>query len=498
MRFKKGFGPAAPVLWDTDWAPEQKLQQMEELPGGLRVPLLLDMTKKRNDPGVLADLNLLLDSSLQELDTWSRRDLHSLRASLPALQAQQHLPAVEDAVRAAVRPCDTGGLPPQKKTPAGKTRVIAFNYKTGQQDARKSTEFAHARFFADQARALKLGLRVLTTEAGQRDLLRDDVFEGLDPHWTIVDQVASEWAEDSVEYLQSGEVAVLEEFNATALRAGLVAGRQARWAALLDPTYVNDVFDPIASKQWVPEGLLVVAGKTREMVESALERQHRAARHLRFYAEGGNLIVGENAAGETIALVGRDSIAATAGEYLFANDNQVLELIAEDLGVAVQRVIPVEQPGKFHLDMGLLFVGEGVVLLNDSGDQLDEAEARLTAYPGDASRRHAAKLRLQCGLEALAERDLTAAGLTVHRRKLESGAVYNFFNGEFVADEADQVHYLTNGTGAEAVMQTFVSLLVDELKVAVAVHTSPVGAAEHSLESQGGVGCRIKGALSAH
>lgn len=494
MRFKTGFGPTATILWDTDWAPERKSTATQELPSGVSVPLLLDMSKKRADQTVLADLNALLDSALRQLGTWPRRDLHSLRANLPVLQAQQHLPAVEHALTAAVRPSDTGSAAPQKKTPAGKTRVIAFNYKTGQQDVRKSTEFDHARFFADRARALKLGLRVLTTEGGRRDLLKDDVFQGLDPQWTIVDQVASEWAEDSVEYLQSGEVAVLEEFNDTALRAGLVAGRQARWAALLDVTYTNEVFDPIGSKQWVPEGLLVVAGRTREMVESALERQHRRARHLRFYAEGGNLIVGENAAGETIALVGRDSIAATAGEYLFVNDNQVLALIAEDLGIAVQRVIPVEQPGKFHLDMGLLFVGDGVVLLNDSRAQLEEAETRLTTFPNDASRRHAAKLRLQCGLEALAAQDLAAGGLTVHRHKLESGSVYNFFNGEFVADESDRVHYLTNGTGTETAVKAFVALLVDELKVAVAVHTSPVGAAGHSLESQGGVGCRIKGA----
>ncbi|MFD4636416.1 hypothetical protein ACFWN2_03810 [Lentzea sp. NPDC058436] len=494
MRFKTGFGSAATVLWDTDWTPERKSQEARELPSGLCVRLLPDMAKKRDDQKVLEDLTLLLDWTLRHLDTWARRDLHALRANLPLLQAQQHLQAVENAVTAAVRPADTGGVAPQKKTPAGKTKVITFNYKTGQQDVRKSTEFDHARFFADQARALKLGLRVLTTEGGRRDLQKDDVFKGLDPHWTIVDRVASEWAEDSVEYLQSGEVAVLEQFSATALRAGLVAGRRARWAALLDATYTNDIFDPVGSKQWVPEGLLVVAGETRQMVESALEQQQRRARHLRFYAEGGNLIVGENAAGETIALVGRDSIAATAGEYLFVDDDPVLALIAEDLGIAVQRVIPVEQPGKFHLDMGLLFVGKGVVLLNDSGAQLGAAETRLTNFPNDASRRHAAKLRLQCGLEALAARDLAAAGLTVHRHKLESGSVYNFFNGEFVADENDQVHYLTNGTSTEAAMKSFVGLLVDELKVAVAVHTSPAGAAEHSLESQGGVGCRIKGA----
>ncbi|MEV6714743.1 hypothetical protein AB0M48_22230 [Lentzea sp. NPDC051208] len=494
MKFKTGFGPGATILWDTDWAPERKSKDVQELSNGTRVFLLSNMVKNRADQKVLDDLNLLLDSVLRQLGNCERRDLHSLRATLPLMQAQQHIPAVENAVRAAVRPADTGGVPPQKKTPAGKTKVIAFNYKTGHQDARKGTEFDHARFFADQARALKLGLRVLTTEGGRRDLLKDDVFKGLDPQWTIVDQVASEWAEDSVEFLQSGEVAVLEEFASGALRAGLVAGRRARWAALLDPNHVNDVLDATESKKWVPEGLLVVAGRTREMVELALERQHRTARHLRFYAEGGNLIVGENAAGETIALVGRDSIAATAGEYLFVDDNPVLALIAEDLGIPVQRVIPVEQPGKFHLDMGLLFVGKGVVLLNDSGAQLAEAETRLATYPNDATRRHAAKLRLQCGLETLAARDLAAGGLTVHRHKLESDSLYNFFNGEFVADAGDQIHYLTNGTDNAAALKTFASLLVDELKIAVAVHTSPAGSAAHSLESQGGVGCRIKGA----
>ncbi|GHH42430.1 hypothetical protein GCM10017774_38790 [Lentzea cavernae] len=70
-----------------------------------------------------------------------RGPLHFLRANLPGLQAQQHRPAVEDAVTTAVRPSDTGGVPPPHKTPPGKTKVSAFRHKTGQQDMRKSTEF---------------------------------------------------------------------------------------------------------------------------------------------------------------------------------------------------------------------------------------------------------------------------------------------------------------------------------------------------------------------
>ena len=122
MKFKTGFGPGATILWDTDWGPERKSKDVQEIPNGARVILLLNMFKKRDDQQVLDDLNLLLDSTLRQLGTWGRRDLHSLRATLPLMQAQQHIPAVENAVRAAVRPADTGGVPPQKKHLPGRPR----------------------------------------------------------------------------------------------------------------------------------------------------------------------------------------------------------------------------------------------------------------------------------------------------------------------------------------------------------------------------------------
>jgi hypothetical protein len=79
---------------------------------------------------------------------------------------------------------------------------------------------------------------------------------------------------------------------------------------------------------------------------------------------------------------------------------------------------------------------------------------------------------------------------------LESNENCNLFNGEFVADGAGHVHYLTNGAGTESqTITAFVTkLLVNELGIAVAVHHTPATAAHESLKSQGGVGCRIKGA----
>jgi hypothetical protein len=250
------------------------------------------------------------------------------------------------------------------------------------------------------------------------------------------------------------------------------------------------------SKEWVAEGLLVNAGRTRQTRTAVLTEQHDTVRKLRCYTEGGNLIVGEDATRRTVVLVGRDAIAATKGEYSFTDDADVVALIAEDFGLTRDQVIPVEQPGKFHLDMGLLFVGNGVVVVNDSGKKLSVEQENLAKYGAQSNRKFVARLTLQCGLENLAAQDLSNAGMNVLRHKLESDENCNCFNGEFVADSKGDVHYLTNGAGKgnQAITELVTQLLVNELKVAVDVHFSPASAAEESLSSQGGVGCRIKGA----
>jgi hypothetical protein len=491
MQFKKGFTSMAVVLWDTAWTPEVKAEKLRGMDSGTRVEILGWMVVNRAKPDVAPDLDLSLRTAMAALGGWQRGDLHKLRTVV----AEQDLPAVDKAIRASIRPSDTGGSPPQKKTPSGMTRVINMNYRLNEGN-RSDLQFQHAQFFAEQARNLDLRLCILTTANAQQDLQSSDVLNGLEVRWSIADEVASEWAEDSVEFLQSGTVAVLDQFTDSALRAGLVDGRRARWHGLVDQAYEAEVFHPINSKEWVAEGLLVNAGRTRQTRTDALAKQHSTIAHLRCYTEGGNLIVGEDASGRTVVLVGRDSIAATRAEYLSTDDKAVVALIAEDFGLVPDQVILVEQPGKFHLDMGLLFLGNGLVVVNNSSDELAAAQARLLRFDTPSNRKLIARLVLQCGLENLAAQDLGAAGLKVLRQALESGENCNYFNGEFVADADGRVHYLTNGA-AEAkkdITTFFMNLLVDELKIAVAVHRTSAAAAEQSLKVKGGVGCRIKGA----
>jgi hypothetical protein len=254
--------------------------------------------------------------------------------------------------------------------------------------------------------------------------------------------------------------------------------------------------DSRTSDEWVPQGIKVNAGTTGELRGTALTKQGRTPAHLRFYAEGGNLIVGEDAKENTVVLVGKDAIAATKAEYSFTEDDDVRRLIAGDFGLeSLYQVICVEQPGKFHLDMGLLFVGKGRVVVNDSEKNLKAAQVEAGKMPHDPSlAKLVAKLELQCRLEDQAESDLIKADMIVRREKLEDEVNYNFFNGEFVMAENGQIYYLTNGTTQEMTENAFRDLLVKELGVVTGVLFSPAGAAQESLREQGGVGCRIKGA----
>jgi len=364
--------------------------------------------------------------------------------------------------------------------------------------ARDDVEYAHAQFFVSRAQQLDLSLCIFTTAAGQADLLGTHGFFGnLNVVWTIADntvnkEAISKWAEDSVEFLQSGHVAVLEKFDSSLLTYSIGAGRRERWANLLGQEFADlreYPFISAMSGDWVPEGTLVNVGDSGLLRAAALTNHQRTVRHLRFYAEGGNLIVGENAAQQMIVLVGKDSIAMTRSEYAFTSDDAVRQLIADDFGLNLDQIIGVEQPGTFHLDMGLLFLGSGQVLVNDSTQAL--ADARAARQP---DRQLTALLTLRCGLEHLAQQDLAVAGLNVERRKLENGTDFNFFNGEFVTDGNGHVHYLTNGPKLKEDAGRFRDLLVNEKHVVTEVHFSPATAAMPSLKGKGGVGCRIKGA----
>ena len=145
--------------------------------------------------------------------------------------------------------------------------------------------------------------------------------------------------------------------------------------------------------------------------------------------------------------------------------------------------------------MGILFVGKGVILLNDSGEEYKDAVEMAEMIPSMTINTMAAKTKLQFNLENKAEKDLINAGLKVIRKKLENDIFYNFFNGEFITGKDGAIHYITNG-GEATFQDKFQVFITEEYPIVNSVVFSHIDIARKSLQDKGGVGCRLKGSKS--
>ena len=400
---------------------------------------------------------------------------------------------IQEKIQATLPKVDTDSSLPQKKTPAGRTKVLHMNYMQSQTDKTGKTEIAHLLFFAKTARDLGLRLEILTDKNCRKDIeqkLANEDYKTLDYSITENQSPVSKWAEDSVEFLKNGQIAVLQQFNNELLEQAMTKGRRQRWQGKITPENLEEALRD--DHLWVLLGIQVNTDKMAVTWEHVAQSNGMGVGHIRAYIEGGNMITGEDANGDSIILVGKDAIAATAHIYQLSN-NAVRRLICEDFGLdSVEQVICVEQPGKFHLDMGLLFIGHGVVVVNNSSEALKDAIEMAEMVPCLTTEKMAAKLKLRCSLEDDAANDLAAAGLDVRRERLENDAFYNFFNGEFVEGQDGENYYITNG-GPRAEEERFETLMTANWSSVKKVFFSPVDAAQKSLQERGGVGCRLKG-----
>lgn len=382
---------------------------------------------------------------------------------------------------------------PQKKTPIGNTQILHMNYVRGQTEKQTETEKAHLRFFATVARELGLQLKILTDRDSHNDVkqeLSNDQYR--ETQYRIIESSypITKWAEDGVEYLENGKVAVLKSFDSQLLEWAMKEGRRSRWQGKVSSEILEAALRD--DHLWIPLGVRVNTSAIGTTLESLAAAEQHEVGHMRAYIEGGNMIVGEDAAGNHIILVGKDAIDATANLYQL-NREQVQEIICEDFGLAtIAQIICVEQPGQFHLDLALLFIGHGVVVLNDSTVALKDALEMAEAVPCLTTKTAAAKLTLQHALEEEAAIDLRAAGVKVIRQKLEDNVTFNFFNGEFVTGKDGLNYYITNG-GPPEQEERFTALMVNEWGIVTEVIFSPISAAQKSLQELGGVGCRLKG-----
>ncbi|MDJ0616907.1 MAG: hypothetical protein QNJ63_09205 [Calothrix sp. MO_192.B10] len=403
---------------------------------------------------------------------------------------------IKEGIREALPSVDTGRALPYKKTPSGRTQVLHMNYTRGQADKPVETEMEHLRFFARTVKELGLRLEILTDGKSRADIeqeLAKNEYEALEYTITESQKPVSKWAEDSVEYLENGQVAVLNQFDHKLLEWAMTEGRRHRWQGKIAQENLEEALRE--DHLWILLGIRVNAVETGVERERAAQAKGQDVGHIRAYIEGGNMIPGEDTTGKPVILVGKDAIAATAHIYQL-NDDDVRRVICEDFGLeSMEQVICVEQPGQFHLDMGMLFIGNGVVIVNDSSEALQDAIEMAQMVPCLTTEKMAAKLKLQSELESEAAKDLEAAGIEVKREKLESDVLYNFFNGEFVEGKDGFNYYITNG-GPKEQEERFEALMVREWKVVKKVIFSPQGAAQKSLQERGGVGCRIKGSHS--
>ncbi|MEO0394648.1 MAG: hypothetical protein AAF243_01525 [Cyanobacteria bacterium P01_A01_bin.137] len=400
---------------------------------------------------------------------------------------------IQEQIRATIPSMDTGGSLPQKKTPSGKTKVLHINYTRGQAAKLANTELEHLLFFARTATELGLRLKILTDSSCREEVeqaLTKEQFKPLEYDITESQNPVSKWAEDSVEYLENGRVAVLNQFDEELLIWAMTEGRRHRWQAKTTPENLEEALRD--DHLWILLGVRVNALKMGIERARAAHAKEQPISHIRAYIEGGNMITGEDTMGKPLILVGKDAIAATAHIYQL-NNNDVRRLICEDFGLdSVEQVICVEQPGKFHLDMGMLFIGNGVVVVNTSSEALKDAIEMAEMVPCLTTEKMAAKLKLRCSLEEDAANDLAAAGLDVRREQLENDAFYNFFNGEFVEGQDGENYYITNG-GLRAQEERFETLMTAKWNSVKKVFFSPADVAHKSLQERGGVGCRIKG-----
>lgn len=390
-------------------------------------------------------------------------------------------------------PVDTGMAMPQKKTPSGNTQILHINYVRGQTEKQTEVEKAHLQFFATVASQLGLQLKILTDRDSRSDVeqeLSNDQYR--ETQYRIIESShpITKWAEDGVEYLKNGKIAVLKSLDSQLLEWAMKSGRRSRWQGKVLPEILAAALQD--DHLWIPLGVRVNTSGIGAALESLAAAEQHEVGHMRAYIEGGNMIAGEDATGKPIILIGKDAIDATAHIYQLTRE-QVREIICEDFGLAaIDQVIGVEQPGQFHLDLAILFMGHGVVVLNDSSITCKDALEMAEAVPCLTTKTAAAKLTLQHALEEEAASDLQAAGIKVIRQKLEDNVAFNFFNGEFVTGKDGLNYYITNG-GPPEQEERLAALMVKVWGIVSEVIFSPIAAAQKSLQELGGVGCRLKG-----
>ena len=364
---------------------------------------------------------------------------------------------------------------------------------------------------------------VISVNAADQSALRDariDHVAGV--RIVVVPSRPSEWAEDSGEFLKGGAVARPAHPKTKGLEGAIKSSREARDYAPQAP-FVG----PLGKGAKNPAARIghgVHDDRKGGEKQEIAERTGRRVEDAVAYLEGGNLLAGTDLMGRPYALVGRDAIAATCHlngwpEVGAAAEKRVMPVLCRDLGLPPECILLVEQPGQFHLDMGMAVMPGGTVLLNDSMEVARlmrswfAADRRLVAEAAPDLRREDIEaafnlvettlegaLRERAAMEARSLADLQKAGGRLSIVRLPASfpqtpftPEMNFLNGETGTGPDGRSFFITNGGDARAedVVSTAYFRALGTTKLA-RIYFADSGPSEASLLKGGGIGCRTK------
>lgn len=164
---KAGFGSNSPVIWDTEWASDDKEKALEKLNREQAFVILSRLNDIEHQ-----DYLQILDNFKEDLSSQFADTLFSIRQYLEKKSLDHKLMTlVVSAIQGTLQKSDTKGALPQKKTPLGQTRIMHMNYVTAYDGKINQKEHDHFMFFAENAIKLGLRLEILTTESGKKILL---------------------------------------------------------------------------------------------------------------------------------------------------------------------------------------------------------------------------------------------------------------------------------------------------------------------------------------
>lgn len=340
------------------------------------------------------------------------------------------------------------------------------------------------------------------------------------------------WTEDHGELHLDGSISVprslhLNDGIGEGALQGLVRGRSDRLAPELGAS--------ARALQFPIVGAVSQRNSQRAMVALA-EVAGLPPRVQNGYLEGGNSLVGRRANGEPYALIGKDSLEASRlvlekdlGRAL--STTELTSLIADDFGVSPENVIPVEQPGDFHLDMRMMLLPGGHVVLNDAAAAasmqrewaLSDHQSRKPAAPPTGAP-HEAQVAFRAALagwestgvelakrldavsahaeataqyERLSAEQLEESGLRVHRmagvfEEVPGMPQMNFLNGEAAKNSRREGFYVALG-GDRRAEQYVIDTLLNGLPSGLErVHFLSRNLTQATLKHFGGLSCRAK------